>query len=119
MGCSAEGYPSGCAGPVAEPEPPVSPEVVGIDYDRQIPADRSIYVGESANFNLVMDPMDYECIESDFSCDKAGVTLTLVKGLSNVLNVAVADTVTPGTEVNVFFGAQKIMHVSCVARPIS
>lgn len=118
MGCSAEGYPSGCAGPVAEPEPPVSPEVVGIDSDRQIPADRSIYVGEYANFNLVMYPVDYECVESDFSCDTAGVTLSLLEGYTNVLKIDVADTVTPGTEVNVFFKSQKIMHVSVVETPV-
>lgn len=117
MGCSAESNLAGCVGPVAEPEPPVSPEVVGIDSDRQIPADRSIYVGEYANFNLVVFPVDYECVESDFSCDTAGVTLSLLEGYTNVLQIDVADTVTPGTEVNVFFRSQKIMHVTAVAQP--
>lgn len=85
----------------------------------QIPASIQLYIGDTQDFNIMFDKSNYVCELSDFSCDTAGVTLSLLEGYTNVLQIDVADTVTPDTEVNVFFKSQKIMHVTAVAMPIT
>lgn len=115
MGCYWRGYPSGLPGPVRRPEPPSSPEVVGVDDDREIPANKSIYIGEGARFLIVFSPADYVSELTDYSCDNASVSLSMEEGADNVLRVDVLDTMAPDTEVNIFFKGQKFMHILAVS----
>lgn len=114
MGCDRSRNPAGIPGPVREPVP-VEPEVVGIDYERQLPANKSIYVGESARFLLVFDPVEFICNENDFSTSDDDVTVTMEEGGDNVVRISVAETVGVGSVVEVRFRDQLIMYVTAAS----
>lgn len=113
MGCDWSCYPAGFPGPVRDPAP-AEPEVVGIDYERQLPANKSIYVGESARFLLVFDPVEFICNENDFSTSDDDVTVTMEEGADNVIRISVGETVGAGSVVEVRFRDQLIMNVTAV-----
>lgn len=95
---------------------PVEPEVVGVDYSRQLPANEGIYVGESATFLLVFYPEDFICNENDFTTTNEGVTVTMEEGGDNIIRISVADYV-PGEEtVSIYFREQLFMNVRTAAK---
>lgn len=116
MGCDWSRNPAGFIGPVRGPVP-AEPEVVGIDYERQLPANKSIYVGESARFLLVFDPADFICNENDFSTTDDDVTVTMEEGANNVVRISVGETVGAGSVVEVRFRDQLFMLLDVVAVP--
>lgn len=111
MGRNWSCYPAGFTGPVREPVP-AEPEVVGIDYERQLPANKSIYVGESAIFLLVFDPAEFICNENDFSTSDDDVTVTMEEGADNIVRISVGESVGAGSVVEVRFRDQLIMNVT-------
>lgn len=114
MGCDWSCNPAGLPGPVREPVP-AEPEVVGVDTERHLPANKSIYVGEYARFLLVFDPVEFICNENDFTTSDDDVTVTMEEGADNVVRISVGETVGAGSVVEIRFRGQLFMNVTAVA----